>query len=173
MGCTDSRSTKPDNLKLVHIIENPNKGESPIYRNPLAKDGLWEYNKKSAPDVKTVQDLLKKAYADFAKLPCLGTREIVNGKAGAYKWKTYGEVKELAEKFGAGLLEKKLYTDSGDDLKLKFVGIWAKNREEWAIFDQACTLYHFCALPMYDSLGVDAIEFVFKSTKVNTFITYG
>ena len=37
--------------------------------------------------------------------------------------------------------------------KLKFIGIFSKNRKEWGITDIACVLYGITSIPLYDTLG--------------------
>jgi long-subunit acyl-CoA synthetase (AMP-forming) len=38
-------------------------------------------------------------------------------------------------------------------LTLKFVGVFAKNREEWLLLDYANILYGNTMIPLYDTLG--------------------
>lgn len=40
------------------------------------------------------------------------------------------------------------------------VGIFSRNREEWLVLDIANTLYGATMVPLYDTLGPDASEFV-------------
>ncbi len=43
------------------------------------------------------------------------------------------------------------------------VGIFSKNREEWAITDVANCLYGFTIIPLYDTLGIkNNISFMIK-----------
>jgi long-chain acyl-CoA synthetase len=48
---------------------------------------------------------------------------------------------------------------TGEDYR--FIGIYAKNREEWISCDIASILYGITTLPFYDTLGLDALKFVF------------
>lgn len=47
-------------------------------------------------------------------------------------------------------------------MELKFLGIWAKNREEWVFTDMACALYGFTSVPIYDTLGEQAVTFILE-----------
>jgi long-chain acyl-CoA synthetase len=47
-----------------------------------------------------------------------------------------------------------------DGERYKFLGIFSKNREEWAISDIACMRSAVTIVPFYESLGADAISFI-------------
>jgi long-chain acyl-CoA synthetase len=40
------------------------------------------------------------------------------------------------------------------------LGIFAKNREEWAVIDLACMRNSVTIVPFFDSLGPEALSFV-------------
>jgi long-subunit acyl-CoA synthetase (AMP-forming) len=48
------------------------------------------------------------------------------------------------------------------------LGIFARNREEWACLDLACARSTVCIVPFYDSLGLDALGSVINLTEVTT-----
>jgi len=45
-----------------------------------------------------------------------------------------------------------------------FLGIFAKNREEWAVVDLACMRSAITIVPFYDSLGPNSVEFIINQT---------
>ena len=47
-----------------------------------------------------------------------------------------------------------------DSERYKFLGIFSKNREEWAISDLACMRSAITIVPFFESLGPDAIIFI-------------
>ena len=51
---------------------------------------------------------------------------------------------------------------------LKFVGVYSKNSPEWIILDAACCLYGLTTVPIYDTLGEEATEFMFQQTNLET-----
>ena len=55
----------------------------------------------------------------------------------------------------------------------KFMGIFSKNREEWAIIDIACIRDSITIVPFFDSLGPDALSFVLNQTEVTTMCIEG
>ena len=48
------------------------------------------------------------------------------------------------------------------------MGIFAKNREEWAVVDLACMRSSVTIVPFFDSLGADALSFVINQTELIT-----
>jgi long-chain acyl-CoA synthetase len=48
------------------------------------------------------------------------------------------------------------------------MGIFSKNREEWAMIDFACLRSDITIVPFYDSLGKEALSLVLNSTEVTT-----
>lgn len=50
----------------------------------------------------------------------------------------------------------------------KFMGIYAKNREEWALTAIANTKNSVTTIALYDTLGPQAIEFVFRQTEMTS-----
>ena len=106
------------------------------------------------------------------KKSCFGIR--VND--GPYVWETYDEVAERVQNFGSGLLEcgLKPSTDA-------MVGVYAKNSPEWVMSELACAHYslvlgafaiYLClfAVPLYDTLGPDAIKYIINQTKMSVVV---
>jgi long-chain acyl-CoA synthetase len=56
----------------------------------------------------------------------------------------------------------------GEGIDWNFMGIFSKNREEWAIIDFACIRSDITIVPFYDSLGKEALSLVLNSTEVTT-----
>lgn len=48
------------------------------------------------------------------------------------------------------------------------MGIFSKNREEWAMVDLACMISALTIVPFYDSLGMDALALVINLTELTT-----
>lgn len=48
------------------------------------------------------------------------------------------------------------------------MGIFAKNREEWAVVDLACMRSSVTIVPFFDSLGIDALSFVINQTELTS-----
>jgi long-subunit acyl-CoA synthetase (AMP-forming) len=60
-----------------------------------------------------------------------------------------------------GIQVYNLSADILEDGKMwNFLGIFAKNREEWAVVDLACMRSSITIVPFFDSLGSSALSFV-------------
>ena len=59
-----------------------------------------------------------------------------------------------------------LHDVEGKDFAI--LGIYAKNREEWGITDLACMRSDVTIVPVYESLGADALGFIIRQTELTT-----
>jgi len=167
MGCAHS---KRRSLYAVPInTDEEPKGETHIYRPLNAKDGLIS-EFRDDPNVKTVKDIYLRSFEKFADRPFLGTRERKGiDSYGEYKFKTYKEVHEIGKQIGSAIENLNLAPHTHDDhMTNRFVGVWAKNCEEWIELDVACSLYKFTTVPIYTTLGPDIVKFVVSQTKMAT-----
>ena len=48
------------------------------------------------------------------------------------------------------------------------MGVFSKNREEWAVVDLACMGSSVTIVPFFDSLGPQALNYVINQTEVST-----
>ncbi len=53
-------------------------------------------------------------------------------------------------------------------LQFRLVGLYSRNRYEWVIAEQACNAYGLTSVPLYDTLGADAVAFVIGQTRMVT-----
>lgn len=65
------------------------KAVSGTYRNKVAKDGFPNM------DAANLYDMFHQSVKRNPDAPCLGWRPVVKGKAGAYEWLTYKQVRTL------------------------------------------------------------------------------
>eukprot|EP00158_Paraphelidium_tribonemae_P005228 Partr_v1_DN27234_c0_g1_i3_m39099 putative Acyl-CoA synthetase long-chain family member len=86
------------------------------------------------PKVTTLYDNFMNGVKVSGDEPFLGKRSLVGGVAGPYVWQSYNESLERCKKFGSFLVKR------GFDPKA-FVGLYAVNRPEWVLAEQACFIY--------------------------------
>ncbi|RKP38348.1 hypothetical protein BJ085DRAFT_22103 [Dimargaris cristalligena] len=91
--------------------------------------------------------------------PFLGIRKMTNGQAGAYEWLSYNQVYTRVKNFGAGLIHLGLKPQDS-------LGLYSVNRIEWTIGEQAAYMHNFVTVPLYDTLGEEAVEFIVDQTNV-------
>uniref|UniRef100_A0A8C1HHH4 Long-chain-fatty-acid--CoA ligase n=1 Tax=Cyprinus carpio carpio TaxID=630221 RepID=A0A8C1HHH4_CYPCA len=107
--------------------------------------------------------------------PCLGSRK--PGKP--YNWLSYKEpfflclftepclicvLSDMA--FAGSALLHRGHSQTGD----KYIGIFAQNRPEWTISELACYTYSLVAVPLYDTLGTEAISYIIDKATISTVI---
>jgi len=167
MGCAHSKR-KALYAIPINTDEKP-EGETHIYRPLTAKDGLVDCFRDD-PSIKTVKDIYLRSFEKFAERPFVGTREHKGiDSFGEYKFKTYKQVQEIARQIGSAIDHLSLAPIVRDDhMKNRFIGIWAKNREEWIELDAACALYNFTTVPIYATLGPKIVKFIVSQTKMST-----
>uniref|UniRef100_A0A8C2XB49 Arachidonate--CoA ligase n=1 Tax=Cyclopterus lumpus TaxID=8103 RepID=A0A8C2XB49_CYCLU len=93
--------------------------------------------------------------------PCLGSRKPNQ----PYEWQSYSEVVDRAENIGSALIHKG-HSHTGD----KFIGIFSQNRPEWSISELACYTYSMVGVPLYDTLGTEAIGYIIHRAAISTVI---
>ncbi|XP_076003849.1 long-chain-fatty-acid--CoA ligase 1-like isoform X2 [Genypterus blacodes] len=93
--------------------------------------------------------------------PCVGWRKANQ----PYEWQSYKQVVDRAESLGSALLYKG-HSNTGD----KFIGVFSQNRPEWTISELACHTYSLVVVPLYDTLGTEAISYVIEKASISTVI---
>jgi len=89
--------------------------------------------------------------------PCVGKRS-----GNTYEFLQYKQVYDRAQRIGSALLKKGISpTEDG------IVGIYAANSIEWILMEQACAMFSMVVVPLYDTLGADAVTFVMKRTNMS------
>uniref|UniRef100_A0A452IXU2 long-chain-fatty-acid--CoA ligase n=1 Tax=Gopherus agassizii TaxID=38772 RepID=A0A452IXU2_9SAUR len=112
-------------------------------------------------DAKTMYEAFQRGLHVSENGPCLGYRKPKQ----PYQWLTYKQVSDRAEYLGSGLLFKGCKPSQD-----QFIGIFAQNRPEWIISEYACYTYSMVAVPLYDTLGPDAIVFIINKADISMVI---
>ncbi|RUS76771.1 hypothetical protein EGW08_015478 [Elysia chlorotica] len=94
--------------------------------------------------------------------PCLGWKP---NPSTPYTWMTYQEVNDRATAFGAGLVKLGL-----KPVNSTRVGIYSQNRPEYIIADQAFFRHSMCGVPLYDTLGDEAVDFIVNQADLSAII---
>eukprot|EP00386_Alphamonas_edax_P015601 GDKI01047601.1.p1 GENE.GDKI01047601.1~~GDKI01047601.1.p1 ORF type:complete len:689 (-),score=256.97 GDKI01047601.1:143-2209(-) len=158
------------------VAQSNEEGHSQVWRSIHAKEKLVE---TPAEGIHTLYDLFERAVKMNPNGEFLGTRErLADGTAGAYHWKTYSQVKNIATNFGSGLVHMQMvkeesFEDETYQGTWKFLGTYSKNREELYIAEQAANAYNFCLVPLYDTLGPDTVEYITNQTRMSVITTAG
>uniref|UniRef100_A0A8C4GXU9 Arachidonate--CoA ligase n=1 Tax=Dicentrarchus labrax TaxID=13489 RepID=A0A8C4GXU9_DICLA len=93
--------------------------------------------------------------------PCLGSRKPKQ----PYEWMSYREVMERTENLGSAFLHKG-HSKTSDS----HIGIFSQNRPEWTISELACYTYSLVSVPLYDTLGTEAIDYIIDKASISTIV---
>ncbi|CAL8247664.1 unnamed protein product [Merluccius merluccius] len=134
-------------------------GELSCRRSALLKDDtLLDFYYE---DTKTAYEMFQRGLRISGSGPCLGFRK----PGQPYEWIAYSEVAEQAQVLGSGLLAKGCQPNPQ-----QFVGIFAQNRPEWIISELACYTYSMAVVPLYETLGVEAMVHILNLAEISLVI---
>lgn len=142
----------------VILPEKLETGKWNVYRSVLSPVKLVS-KFPNHPEIGTLHDNFTHAANIFRDYKYLGTRVRIDGTVGDYKWMTYGEAATARSAIGSGLVSHGIPKGS-------CVGIYFINRPEWMIVDHACAAYSYISVPLYDTLGPDAVKFIVNHATV-------
>uniref|UniRef100_A0A7N1A5R4 Long-chain-fatty-acid--CoA ligase n=1 Tax=Kalanchoe fedtschenkoi TaxID=63787 RepID=A0A7N1A5R4_KALFE len=127
----------------------------PVYRSVFAKDGF----PPPVPGMESCWDVFRLAVEKYPNNPMLGHRQSVNGKAGKYEWQTYKQVYDTVMKVGNAI--RSCGIEPGGRC-----GIYGSNSAEWIMSMEACNAHGMYCVPLYDTLGAGAVEFIICHAEV-------
>uniref|UniRef100_A0A671VIC2 Arachidonate--CoA ligase n=1 Tax=Sparus aurata TaxID=8175 RepID=A0A671VIC2_SPAAU len=134
-------------------------GDPSCRRSALLKDdSLLEFY---YDDTRTFYDMFQRGLRIAGDCPCLGYRK----PGQPYQWISYTEVAEKARLLGSGLLAKGCQPNPQ-----QFVGIFAPNRPEWVISELGCYTYSMAVVPLYDTLGPEAMVHILNMAEISLVI---
>ncbi|NWY24866.1 ACSL5 ligase, partial [Pheucticus melanocephalus] len=112
-------------------------------------------------DAKTLYEVFQRGVSISGNGDCLGYRKPKQ----PYQWLTYKQVSDRTKYLGSGLLQKGCQPSSS-----QYIGIFAQNRPEWIISEYACYTYSMVAVPLYDTLGPEAIIYIVNKADISVVI---
>ncbi|NWY44131.1 ACSL1 ligase, partial [Sylvia atricapilla] len=144
---TRPRALKPPCDLAMQSVEVEG-GEHARRSSLLSSDELLLYY---YDDVRTVYDIFQRGLQVSNNGPCLGSRKPNQ----PYEWISYKEVSNRAEYVGSALLHRGFKPSH-----VQYIGIFSQNRPEWVIIEQACYAFSMVVVPLYDTLGAEAITYI-------------
>lgn len=164
-------SSPPSKVLYSVPVTQPKKGETAIYRNIKYKDSLWTLPKSGA---KTVQELVLQNFKTESGRAFLGHRprkmNDTEDLEDFYEWETNAQVEEISMALGSAIAHLGLTPTKSQfrNYNLKFLAIYANNSREWILTDIANALYGVTTIPIYDTLGEEAADYMFNQTELTT-----
>ena len=165
MGQIQSVDVEP---VCVPIPGSETEEHSVIFRNKhvfVENGGEYIATFRSQPDAKTMIEILRGSSIKFANEPVYGQRpKLGEEKWGDFKFLTFKEFYDQALAFGRGMLE--LGFKKGDK-----VGIYASNCTYWQTIAYGCASVGLIFVPVYDSLGPTAAEYIIEHCEAKALFT--
>ncbi|KAJ0050149.1 hypothetical protein NL108_013167 [Boleophthalmus pectinirostris] len=112
-------------------------------------------------DAKTMYEFLLRGARVSNNGPCLGSRKPKQ----PYEWLSYKEVIQRSENLGSAFLHK-----GHSKTKDPYIGIFSQNKPEWTLTELACYTYSLVSVPLYDTLGTEAISYIIEKASLSTII---
>uniref|UniRef100_A0A8C7NI48 Arachidonate--CoA ligase n=1 Tax=Oncorhynchus mykiss TaxID=8022 RepID=A0A8C7NI48_ONCMY len=141
------------NAQSIAVQGEPNWRRSAL----LKDDALLEFY---YDDTRTAYDMFQRGLRVAGNGPCLGFRK----PGEPYQWISYTEVCGSLV-LGSGLLGKGCQPNPE-----QFVGIFAQNRPEWIISELACYTFSMAVVPLYDTLGEEAMVHILNLAEISLVI---
>ncbi|XP_041089644.1 long-chain-fatty-acid--CoA ligase 1-like isoform X3 [Polyodon spathula] len=155
-------ATRPRPIRPPCDLEHqsvPVQGDPSCRRSALLKnETLLDFYYK---DTKTAYEMFQRGLRISGEGPCLGFRK----PKGPYEWISYKEVSDQAEFLGSGLLHRGCLPSPN-----QFIGVFAQNRPEWVIAELACYTYSMAVVPLYDTLGEEAMVHILNIAEISMVI---
>jgi hypothetical protein len=105
-------------------------------------------------NVKTLHDMWESTCGRHRDFPMFGTRFVgADGTPGPYRWMTYKQSYDARACLSAGLLASGVTPND-------HVGLFSINCTEWCLLESAMTRVSLVSVPLYDTLGPDAVRFI-------------
>lgn len=162
MATTYFLATRPKPLPPACDL---NKQSVQVEGEDLARHSVFtnqdEYLTHVYEDAKTMYEVLLRGARVSNNGPCLGARKPKQ----PYEWLSYKEVIERSENLGSAFLHKG-HSKTSDP----YIGIFSQNRPEWTLTELACYTYSLVAVPLYDTLGTQAISYIIDKASICTIV---
>ncbi|KAJ3317208.1 Long chain acyl-CoA synthetase 7 peroxisomal [Blyttiomyces sp. JEL0837] len=124
--------------EVVHAPEIP--GEGKPRRNAFLKNGLV-----------ALPEGINSLYENFLS----GVKA-----SGPFVWQSYNEIHKRVKNLGSGMVKRGLKANAN-------IGLFSINRAEWVIAEQSCFMFSLVTVPLYDTLGAEAIEYIANQTNLS------
>ncbi|KAL9318816.1 hypothetical protein ACSQ67_015333 [Phaseolus vulgaris] len=155
---SQQRRMKAFSVKVEEGREGKNGSLSvgPVYRSVFSKNEFPPMD----PDFSTTWDIFCESVKNYPNNPMLGRRKIVDGKIGPYVWNTYKEVYDEVLHISSALRA------CGAEVGAR-IGIYGSNCPEWIVAMEACSAQSLICVPLYDTLGHGAVDFILDHAEID------
>jgi len=141
-------------FKLLAEVEGAQRSPTGLERSPVYVAANFKDTPPPAASELTLYQTFSSAVQKFGDNDCLGVRSVdADGEAGDYEFWSYKETEERVVKLASVM--KALGIERGAK-----VGVFGANCREWMLVMQACNRMSWICVPIYDTLGENAVEYI-------------
>lgn len=158
MASSYQQLSEKGKYELLAEIEPARKEPGKPSRSPVYVAAKYKDAVIPADETLTLYASFSKAVEKYSQNDCLGARKIEDGTAGDFEYWSYAETADLIAKVASGM--KSLGVKRGSR-----VGVYAINSREWMLTMQACNRMSYICVPIYDSLGENAVEYIINHSE--------
>ncbi|KAK9825324.1 hypothetical protein WJX74_009471 [Apatococcus lobatus] len=135
----------------------------PTYENIAQPEGK---HVDTLEEVSTLYESFSRSVKLHADKPALGFRRTVKGRPCAYEWLTYRESGVLAANVAAAFGEVGVQAHDR-------CGIFGVNSPQWMLAMQACNRQSVYCVPLYDTLGEEALVYILGHAEISICFVQG
>ena len=148
----------------VPVTSNNPANETEVYRHWKTPHTL--ISGPSEGDIESLQDMILYAQTYNGEKPCLGKRN----KEGIFEFEDYSTCVNKATWVASGMISMGLVPNIKEykEYDLQLFGIFSKNCVEYLITDMGSALYGLTSVPIYDTLGPQAVSYILDQTNMST-----
>jgi long-chain acyl-CoA synthetase len=148
-------------------VSEPTDTESAVYRSQSHPESLIWCPKSGA---RTLQEIFQKNFLRLHDKEFLGRRVQGQDGKGSFEYLTWEQVHSQIKSLGTAIEKLGLAPEKAQykDFKCRFIGIQSKNSIEWLLTDIANICYGYTTMPLYDTLGEEAVQHMFEETEMET-----
>ncbi|EDQ87794.1 uncharacterized protein MONBRDRAFT_33146 [Monosiga brevicollis MX1] len=165
MGAT--ASTQATGRLMSTIVQQPTADSSYVVRHRDFGEKLLDHAIQDRPDLDTVYKIFAWSAEERSERPFMGTRaKLSDGSRGDYEWITYAQAIDRVDTVGNALVAAGVKANDA-------VGVFSINREEWVTTLLAIQRAGSVCVPLYDTLGAEAVNYIVKDAKIETVLVSG
>lgn len=157
---------KPGVPQAIPVPGSERPGFSAVYRNAEQPEQLVTV---IHPHIQTADDLFRCIAHKHPNSLCLGERifDQVTKEWGPFLFQTYSEIDERVSNVASGILNIVEKHTGLDPFKEQYtVGLYGPNSKNWVLTDFACNRTALTPVPLYDTLGADAVKYIINLTEM-------
>ncbi|XP_019737278.1 long-chain-fatty-acid--CoA ligase 1-like [Hippocampus comes] len=148
----------PCDLQAQSVAVN---GDPSCRRSALLQDdSLLEFYHD---DTRTAYDMFQRGLRIAGNAPCLGFRK----PGQPYQWISYTEVAERAQMMGSGLLARGCKPNPEQFVGIFYCCFVSLCWRQWVITELACYTYSMALVPLYDTLGLEAMVHILHLAEIS------